>query len=97
MILRQIVAIKEPGVRPAHHSAIIAYRYKNQQSQLYDINRMDMVNWILQDPSEHKAYVIDRKGDVAYCKVMHNQYGTYYLETKPDGIYADNLLALPRF
>ncbi len=97
MILRQIVAIRLPAVGPRHHSAIIAYRYKNQQGLLYDINRMDMVNWMLQDKEEHKAYVKDRKGDVAYCKVMHNQYGTYYLETKADGIYADNLLALPQF
>jgi len=96
MTVVQIIAIREPAVS-GHHSAIIAYRYKTQQGQVYDINRMEMVNWIQQDITQHKAYVTDRNGDVAYCRVEHNIYGTYYLETSPDRIYADNLLALPRF
>lgn len=97
MIQKQITAIQKPGASE-HHSAISAYFWKDQSNPLGEWwDRMKMVNWILEDQDQHKAFVLDRRGDKAYCKVMKNQYGTYYLETYADGIHADNLLALPRY
>jgi hypothetical protein len=92
----QIIAIRKPTL-PDHHSAITDYRWKDSSGQIKDTDRLTMVNWIQQNRAQHKAYVVDSRGDVAYCRVEHNIYGTYYLETQPDGIKSDNLLALPRF
>jgi len=40
------------------------------------------------------AYVKDWKGDTAYLIAETTSRGTKYVKTKPDGIKADNLLAL---
>ena len=44
-----------------------------------------------------KAYVKDSRGDVAYLAVRTSSLGNKYVQTYADGIWADNLLALPRF
>ncbi len=54
-----------------------------------------MIDWLLSDLNQHKAFVRDRQGDKAYCKVVKNQFGTIFLETYADGTIADNLLNLP--
>jgi Protein of unknown function (DUF3892) len=41
------------------------------------------------------AYVKDARGDVAYLYPKENLYGTKYVQTYADGIWKDNLLALP--
>src|ERR1035437_8683778 len=94
---RRIVAIHKPEGTPEHHSAIEIYRWRDVNNNTYDSLRIPMANWMLQNLNENLAYVVDKAGDTVYCKVMKNQYGTYYLETRPDGIKADNLLSLPRF
>lgn len=94
MIKIQIIGIRKPGGATNHHSAISHYKWQDQNGQIGIWDRMTMVNWIQQDPDNHKAYVTDRAGDVVYCRVVRNQYGTLFLETRPDGILADNLLRL---
>lgn len=44
-----------------------------------------------------KAYVRDAKGNIAYLRVRVSSAGNKYVQTYADGIYTDNLLALPRF
>jgi hypothetical protein len=44
-----------------------------------------------------KAYVKDAKGNIAYLAVRVSSAGNKYVQTYADGIYSDNLLALPRF
>jgi hypothetical protein len=95
MIKIQIIGIRKPGDTANHHSAISHYKWQDQNGQTGIWDRMAMVNWIQQDPDNHKAYVTDRARDVVYCRVVRNQYGTWFLETRPDGILADNLLRLP--
>jgi hypothetical protein len=57
--------------------------------------RMQMVNWILKNLTEHKAYVKDSLGEIAYCKIVKNQFDTLFLETYADQTRRDNLLSLP--
>lgn len=44
-----------------------------------------------------KAYVKDKQGDVAFLRVRVSSAGNKYVQTYADGIWSDNLLALPRF
>ncbi len=94
MIQIRITGIRKPATA-YHHSAISHYRWVDETGNSDIWDRPKMVNWLLQDQTQHKAYVLDRAGDKAYCKVVKNQYGTVFLETRPDGILADNLLRLP--
>jgi hypothetical protein len=41
------------------------------------------------------AYVKDAYGDVAFLSTRENNYGTKFVQTHADGIWKDNLLALP--
>ncbi len=43
-----------------------------------------------------RAYVLDKFGDKAYLRVNRMGY-TEYVQTYADGIWTDNLLALPRY
>lgn len=96
MIQIQIIEICIPEYLN-HHSAISMYKFIDTDKSVVIWTREEIVNWILQDTFNHKAYVIDRRGDIAYCEVIQNEFGTVFLKTYPDGIFADNLLSLPRF
>ena len=43
-----------------------------------------------------RAYVQDDDGDTAYLRVRQTANGSKYVQTYADGIWSDNLLALPR-
>jgi hypothetical protein len=96
MIYIQIIGIRKPGGAYNDHTAISHYQWKDVTGQIAIWDRMKMVNWLLENPSEHSAYVRDSRGDVAYCKVMKSPAGNLFLETRPDGTVADNLLNLPQ-
>ena len=44
-----------------------------------------------------QAYVQDARGDRAYLAVRVSSAGHKYVQTYADGIWQDNLLALPRY
>lgn len=96
MIDVQIIGIRKPGGPYNDHSAISHYQWKDMTGQTDIWERMKMVNWLLEKPTEHRAYVKDSIGDIAYCKVMRSPAGTLFLETRPDRTMADNLLSLPQ-
>ncbi len=96
MINIQIIGIRKPGGAYNDHSAISHYQWRDGNGQVDVWDRMAMVNWILENPKDHAAYVRDVNGDVAYCKVMKSPAGTFFLETRPDRTLADNLLSLPQ-
>jgi hypothetical protein len=96
MIDIQIIGIRKPGGAYNDHSAISHYQWRDGNGQTAIWDRMKMVNWILEAPQQHRAYVKDIAGDVAFCKVMRSPSGTLFLETRPDGTMADNLLSLPQ-
>jgi len=59
-----------------------------------DNSRAELVDWI--EKENGKAYVEDRVGHRVDVHVVTPQYGLKYLRTKRDGVWSDNLLALPR-
>ncbi len=95
MIDVQIIGIRKPGGVYSDHTAISHYQWRDGNGQVAIWERMTMVNWILESP-DHRAYVKDRYGDVAFCKVMRSPAGTMFLETRLDRTLADNLLSLPQ-
>ncbi len=95
MIQIQIIGIRKPGGAHNDHSAISHYQWRDEIGQVDIWERMRMVNWIMENPDQHKAYVRGSRGDIAYCRVMRSPAGTLFLETYPDHTQADNLLNLP--
>ncbi len=95
MVKIRIIGIRKPGGAYNHHSAISHYKWQDESGQTVIWDRLTMVEWLQEDPTNHKAYVEDRAGDTVNCRVVQNQHGTLFLETRPDGILADNLLRLP--
>ena len=96
MIDIQIIGIRKPGGVYNDHSAISHYQWRDGANNTAIWERLNTVNWILENPREHRAYVRDRLGEVAFCRVMKSPTGTLFLETRPDGAVADNLLSLPQ-
>jgi hypothetical protein len=92
----QIIGIRKPAESPNHHSAITHYQWKDSTGKIDISTRAQMVDWILEDETNRKAYVQDKFGHIAYCRIVRNVYGTSYLETYPDATTLDNLLSLPR-
>lgn len=91
----RIIGIRKPGGVGNTHAAISHYKWQSSTGATDIWDRMQMVQWLLQDLTQHKAFVLDRQGDKAYCRVVKNQFGTVFLETYPDQTGADNLLSLP--
>jgi hypothetical protein len=58
-------------------------------------SRASMYNWIKDNNGQ--AYVEDKSSDKAYVGTRENEAGTKYIQTYSDGIWNDNLLALPEF
>jgi len=59
-----------------------------------DNSRAEIVSWIEQENG--KAYVEDNKGHRADVGVVSPAHGDKYLRTYADGVWTDNLLALPQ-
>ena len=57
-------------------------------------SRSQIVAWIENDNG--KAYVEDSYGHRVDVRVVTPKYGSKYLRTYADGVWTDNLLALPR-
>lgn len=53
--------------------------------------------WVSYVENGGQAYVKDANGDVAYLRVRTTSSGTKYVQTYSDGIWKDNLLALPTY
>lgn len=57
-------------------------------------SRSSLVSWI--EDEGRKAYVEDRSGHRVNVGVVTPKFGEKYLRTFADGVWTDNLLALPR-
>lgn len=55
--------------------------------------RLEMYNWLKNDKGV--AYVQDWQGNKAYLYPRENSHGTQFVQTYADGVWTDNLLALP--
>lgn len=90
----QIVCINKDGGNHSNpHEGITHYGWLNPATNKGDkVDRAAMVNWLMQ--SGNFAYVKDRFGNIAYCKVVQNRIGNRFLQTEADGKLTDNLLNL---
>ncbi|HET9342921.1 MAG TPA: DUF3892 domain-containing protein [Candidatus Eremiobacteraceae bacterium] len=77
------------------HQHIATLRWINEETGAEGVStREAMVEWIT---SGGVAYTRDAVGDQPYLRVRTTGWGTKYVQTYADGIWKDNLLALPRF
>ena len=90
-ILLQVGYFKEGPPRPVTRPCLGRSR-RSPQSQ--PGRRYALVAWIEQ--KNGKAYVDDSYGHRVDVHVVTPSVGAKYLRTRKDGIWTDNLLALPR-
>jgi len=89
----RITAIHQVG--GTSHEHITRLWWTNQATGAAGSNtRGEIVRWI--ELENGKAYVDDGRGDHADVLVVTPRYGDKYLRTQADGVWTDNLLALPR-
>lgn len=78
-----------------HHSHILRLKgFDPQTRQAYDATRAEWVDYV---EKGGRAHTHDSRGNVAYLRVRQTANGVKYVQTYADGIYSDNLLALPRY
>jgi hypothetical protein len=78
-----------------HHEHITHIAWVQDGTAIENVStRAEMVTFV---EGGGQAYVKDAKGDVAYLRVRVSSAGNKYVQTYADGIFTDNLLALPRF
>lgn len=93
------MAIRCTGIRMSaggsRHEHITDIRWvEDGKATPQSSSRAEMVKFV---EGKGKAYVRDARGDVAYLRVRTSSAGNKYVQTYADGIWSDNLLALPRF
>lgn len=89
----QITAIRLSG--GTTHQHIIRLWWMNPtNAKSGDNNRAEIVSFI--EENQGMAYVEDGRGRRAYVGVVTPAHGAKYLRTHADGVWTDNLLALPR-
>jgi len=89
----QITAIKQVG--GTGHQHIIDLKWKNTTTaSVGQSTRQQMVDWLSIQGND--AIVSDGQRTV-YVGVVRPASGAPYVKTYADGVWTDNLLALPRF
>jgi hypothetical protein len=83
------------SVGGSHHEHISRIQWvEDGTTTKKDNTRAEMVAFV---EKGGRAYVRDARGAVAYLGVRVSYAGNKYVQTYADGIWSDNLLALPRF
>lgn len=89
----QITAIRLSG--GTSHQHIVRLWWTDSSSQKSGENsRAEIVGWI--ETENGKAYVKDSQGNQVNVGVVVPTIGSKYLRTYADGVWTDNLLALPQ-
>jgi hypothetical protein len=95
MAIRITCVAKPDGNLQNPHEAISELGWINEvDGQRSKISRLDLYAWL--NDKGGVAYVTDTAGNIAYVKPRLNAYGTKYVQTQSDGVWSDNLLALPK-
>ncbi len=91
----RITCINKSGGNHADpHHAIERLGWINEETRKTGINtRLEMYDWIKNQGGQ--AYVRDTGGHTATVGAREHGNGARYLQTYADGIWTDNLLALP--
>jgi hypothetical protein len=78
-----------------HHEHITRIQWiEDGTTDRKDNSRAEMVAFVERGG---KAYVQDSRGNRAFLGVRVSTAGNKYVQTYADGVWTDNLLALPRF
>ncbi|MDI5973985.1 DUF3892 domain-containing protein [Streptomyces sp. SL13] len=78
------------------HEHITGLRWTNPaDGKTGDSSRATLVAWI--EDKNGKAYTEDSSGHRADVAVVNPARGEKYLRTRADGVWTNNLLALPRY
>ncbi len=94
MAIKIVCVSKLGGGNFNPHEAISSLVWENEETgQRSRIMREDLYVWI--KDKKGVAYVVDPAGNKAYVGTRENVNGTRYVQTYADGIWKDNLLALP--
>ncbi|MFF7680960.1 DUF3892 domain-containing protein [Actinacidiphila glaucinigra] len=89
----QITAVRLSG--GSSHEHIVHLWWTNQANgKTGDNTRAAIVAWI--ENQDGKAYTLDQNGHRADVFVVTPAHGEKYLRTHADGVWTNNLLALPR-
>jgi hypothetical protein len=95
MAIRITCINKAGGAHNDPHCAIFHLGWLNEASgNTGRSSRLEIYEWLKKDKA-NQAYVRDSKGDTAYVYPRENANGTKFVQTYSDGIWKDNLLALP--
>jgi Protein of unknown function (DUF3892) len=93
MSIRITCITKSGGYHADPHHAIERLSWVNEQTGATgNSTRLEIYEWIKKGG---QAWVIDRRGNRAQVLTRENVHGTKYLQTYADGVFSDNLLALP--
>ncbi|MBV8364273.1 MAG: DUF3892 domain-containing protein [Candidatus Eremiobacteraeota bacterium] len=88
------VAIRMSANGYRHEHITYIQWLQDGQSLRQSSSRAEMVAFV---EDGGKAYVRDQFGNLVYLRVRVSTPGNKYVQTYADGIWSDNLLALPRF
>lgn len=95
MAIRITCITKPDGILQNPHEAISTLGWINEATgKGSNISRVDLYDWLKLKGGV--AYVTDSLGTRAFVKPRENGFGTKFVQTQADGIWSDNLLALPR-
>lgn len=76
------------------HVAISELRWVNDRaSGSGSSTREQVYDWLKN--RNGVAYVVDRNGNKAFVYPRENAFGTRFVQTHADGVWTDNLLAVP--
>ncbi len=89
----RITAIRQTGGNGHEHISHLWWA-ESATAKVGSNSRAEVVSWI-EDDNGH-AYVTDSRGDQIAVGVVVPTRGYKYLRTLADGIWTNNLLALPR-
>jgi uncharacterized protein DUF3892 len=94
MSIRITCIDKSGGYHQDQHHAISNLGWTNDGTgNTGKSTRLEMYNWLKNDKGV--AYVQDWQGNKAYLYPRENSHGTQFVQTYADGVWTDNLLALP--
>jgi len=94
MAVRITCATKPSGNLENPHEAISTLGWINETTQATGIStRLEIYDFLKNRGGQ--AYVIDSKGKKAFVGTAESAQGTKYVRTFADGVWTDNLLALP--
>lgn len=92
----QITAVRYSGTYKTHE-ALSDFRWTNPQTGATgSSDKQTLVAWLDEKSIGNTAYVSNGARQ-AWVGTVHPQHGQPYLRTHADGVWTDNLLALPTF